>query len=581
MPPSPHPLDAIRNEQDNLWLRLGLKAGERPLLFRETADAATDTDLAFWLVLLLSGAIATLGLTLNSTAVVIGAMLVAPLLGPLLGLSLSVAVGDGRLFVQTLATVLVAALAIVILAAVITYALPVGTVTDEIASRTKPTILDLLVAIFSGAAGAVVMASRESRLSASIPGVAVAVALVPPLGVAGFGVGTGWQWPIISGSLLLFGANLAGIVLSGLAVFLLVGMHRHEVVAVARQWHREGRSTGLARQCERLPLPHGTGLVSSPLQRILLVLAFAVLVSLPLVKSFSHFVREVRVGSAADAAETQLEADGRTLVLNRSIKVEDATSTIVFRVATKRRVADEERTALARKMSVAVGEPVILRLDQIVVPSGQLRAAADALPTAPVSSTAPTALSTDELVGPLAERLAAVRGELLLPPGSQLVALQLQVRAGGGPLTLVTYGGVERLSADAEALIGRQAARSLSLDPDDVRVGYVPLGLRPFPIEEEAAALRQQLARYPALGATLRAPEGAAVPDIGVRGGDGIGAGQAAREIGPAGLRLCVRPPDVPPGCPAPSVPLAGGTSSIGTTPAPSKGAQTRSVSAP
>ena len=581
MPPPSHPIDAIRNEQDTLWLRLGLKPGERPLLFRDAADAATDTDLAFWLVLLLSGAIATLGLTLNSTAVVIGAMLVAPLLGPLLGLSLSVAVGDGRLFVQTLATILVAALGIVALAALITYVLPVGSVTDEIASRTKPTILDLFVAIFSGAAGAVVMASRESRLSASIPGVAVAVALVPPLGVAGFGVGTGWQWPIISGSLLLFGANLAGIVLSGLVVFLLVGMSRREVALVARRWHEEGRSTGLARQCERLPLPSGR-LVSSPSRRILLVVGFAVLVSLPLVKSFSHFVHEVRVSSAADAAETQLEADGRTLVLNRSILVADGTSTIVFRVATQRRVGDDERTALARRISTIAGESVTLRLDQIVVPSGRLRAAADALPATPVSPAVPTALSTDELVGPLAERLADVRGELLLPPGARLVALQLQVRAGGAPLTLVTYGGAERLAPDTEALIGRQAAQLLSVDPGDVRVGYVPLGARPFPTDEQAAALRQQLARYPSLGATLRAPEGAVVPDLGA--GGGIGAGQVAREVGPAGLRLCVRSPDAPPGCPTPPVRppvLSPGGAAAAPGEASPGGPQTRSTSAP
>ena len=561
MPPAVHPLEAIRSEQDTLWLKLGLKAGERPLLFREAADAATDTDLAFWLVLLLSGAIATLGLTLNSTAVVIGAMLVAPLLGPLLGLSLSVAVGDGRLFVQTLVTTLVAALSTVALAALITYLLPVGTVTDEIASRTRPTILDLFVAIFSGAAGAVVMASRESRLSASIPGVAVAVALVPPLGVAGFGVGTGWQWPIISGSLLLFGANLAGIVLSGLAVFLLVGMSRREVAVVARQWHQEGRATGLAKQCERLPLPHGK-LVSSPRQRLALVAGFAVLVSLPLVKSFGHFVREVRVGGAADAAETRLEADGQTLVLNRSTTLEDSASTVVFRVATQRRVPDEQRARLSAEMTAAAREPVSLRLDQIVVPSGRLKAAADALPRGGVAPGAPAAATTGDLLGPLEERLVDAGGELMLPPGVRLVALELQVRAGAAPLNLVTYGGPERLSPDAESLVGQQAARSLNLDPGTVRVSYVPLGIRPLSTEAQAATLRDLLGRYPHLGATLSAPEGAVVPDIGVTGG-GVAPSQVTRVIGPSELRLCVRRPDDPAGCPAPA-PAAGSTPAAG-----------------
>jgi uncharacterized membrane protein len=71
------------------------------MIFRETADAAVENDLPYWLVLVRSGAIATLGLALDSSAVVIGAMLVAPLLAPIVGLSLALAVGDARLALQS------------------------------------------------------------------------------------------------------------------------------------------------------------------------------------------------------------------------------------------------------------------------------------------------------------------------------------------------------------------------------------------------------------------------------------------------------------------------------------------------
>ena len=528
---------------------LGLRTDERPELFRDTADAATDADLPFFLVLLLSGLIATLGLVLNSTAVVIGAMLVAPLLGPLMGLSLSVAVGDGRLFIQTLVTILVGAAAVVALAALVTWALPVDTVTEQIAARTTPNILDLLIAVASGLAGAVVIASRESRLSGSIPGVAVAVALVPPLGVAGFGIGTGLQWSLISGSLLLFGANLAGIVLSGLLVFLLVGMARHEVVETAARWHMELRSSGLARACERLPLPGDGGAASSPINRILLTLGFVILVSLPLARSFGHFVREVRLNQAADAAERTLEADGRTLVVNRSITEEGAGGTVTFRVTTQRRVPESEQTDLSDQMSLVVGKPVALRLVQIVVPSGQLRQAADALPVAPVT-TMPTETTAD-LLAPLEDRLRQAGGDTLLPPGASLLGSALTVAPGQPPVLEVTYGAAARLSPDAEALVREQAARALSLEAGNARALWVPLGEQPLPNVQEVGALRALLLRYPLLSASLIGPERTAQARAVLVAA--LPAGRAALSTGDPALRLCVRAAGAAPGCPPPA----------------------------
>ena len=536
-----------------LGRELGLRAHERPSLYCEIADAATDTDLPFWTVLMLSGAIATLGLVLNSTAVVIGAMLVAPLLGPLLGLSLSVAVGDGRLFVQTALSILTGAAAIVALAALVTWVLPIDAVTDEIAARTRPNTLDLLIAIFSGLAGAVVMASRETRLSGSIPGVAVAVALVPPLGVAGFGIGTGFQWPIITGSLLLFGANLAGIVLSGLGVFLSVGMHRPEVVARAKAWHREDRSTGLARVCEDIPLPRTLDVASSPWKRMALTTLFVAAVSLPLTRSFSHIVREVKVSAAADTATASLEKGGETLVLERRIDQSGEEATVTLRIATQSRVSEAERLRLAQTMTRAAGEPVRLSLSQIVVPSGRLAEAAQKLPDAPsLRATSPAAAPTADLLAPLRQRLADGLSDVLLPAGRELVGASLRVAADGAPALTVAYGGTQPLSPDAAALVAGQAARAVEIDPADAATVFLPLGPRSFPSPDEAAALRATLRRWPHLGITL------------IGGGERVDAvaaqlsgpaGQLSRSAGDPGLRLCVREPDGPPGCTPPPTP--------------------------
>ena len=485
------PIEEAAREQ------FGLRRWERPTLYRETAEAATDTDLPFWAVLLLSGAIATLGLTLNSTAVVIGAMLVAPLLGPLLGISMALAVGDGRLFVQTAATIALGALGIIALAALLTAVLPFQSVTEEIASRTRPTTLDLAIAVFSGLAGAVVTASREKRLSASIPGVAVAVALVPPLGVAGFGVGTGWQWPIIEGALLLFGANLAGIVLSGMGVFLLIGMQRADVVKAARAWHEEDHATGLAARLDHLRVLDRLAVLSTPLARVLLVVAFMAAVAIPLTSSLGQIVRETQVARAVDLAAAELAANDRAFVLDRNIVYGESSATVRLRVATNEWITDAEEAALVEAASEAAGEPVAIRLEQVLASAGDLDAFASSLPTAPASPSADPDANVPAALSAVRGRLDDVLRSLALPDNVEIVGGEVVVEAdGSGPTVQVVYGSPRRLPSEAEAVLARQAARGLGLAPERATAVRVPLGTQALPDSATAVRWAGLLDRY-------------------------------------------------------------------------------------
>ena len=480
--------------------KLGLREWDRPTLFRETAEAATDTDLPFWSVLLLSGAIATLGLALDATAVVIGAMLVAPLLGPLLGLSLALAVGDGRLALQTSLTILLGAAGVIALAALLFLVLPFQEVTSEIAARTRPTTLDLGIAIFSGLAGAVVTVSREHRLSASIPGVAIAVALIPPLGVAGFAVGTG-QWAMLAGPLLLFGANLGGIVLSGMGAFLLVGMHRDDVAETARAWHRTADLPGLAGRISRSPLLQRVRVLKSTPARAVLVLAFVAAVAVPLSSSLSQVLRETRIDSAATLATREIEADGTASVLSRDVVFSGDAVRLRMRVATTEWIDDATRVEVERAASARAGEPVALALEQLIASDSDLDAFADLLPTAP----APVASSTAVPESPTAT-LTRLRGEvddalagLALPDSVR--ALGAEVGLGSDPPTFrVAYSAPDPLGRDAETILARQVARSLQVPPASVRVVAVtnrPLSdaADPAAVDELATFLRN----YPAL----------------------------------------------------------------------------------
>ena len=481
--------------------RFGLQRWDCPALYRETAAAATDADLAFWMVLILSGAIASLGLALNATAVVIGAMLIAPLLGPVLGLAMALAVGDGRLAIQTFVVIGLGTLGVIAMGAVLTLILPFQTVTEEILARTRPTTLDLAIAVASGLAGAVVTLSREKRLSASIPGVAIAVALIPPLGVAGFGIGTA-RWELVEGSMLLFGANLGGIVLSGMLAFLLIGMHRTDVVEAARRWHREGKRGWLAEQIERSSGLKRVRVFEAAWARVGLVLAFCFAVGIPLSTSLQAIVREARVEGAVAQAAAAFEEPGRLFVLGREVQIEETGTTVRLRVATDEWIGADRRNAFEREATLAAGERVRLDLEQVSAETEQLRTIAAgpnrALSAAPTKT--PTSLLSD-LDAALADAFAA----LSLP--DDVVLLGPDVHFASTPPGLdVRYAAAEPLPPEAEVMLARQAARSLGFDPASVRAVAVLLEPQPLPMSPQASrSVAGMLRRHPELQATATA----------------------------------------------------------------------------
>lgn len=174
----------------------------------------------YYLLSGLSAIIATLGLLINSPAVVIGGMLISPLFYPAITLSMAAVRGNTKKFEQSIYNLLKAVIIILVLSFLVSYLIPTNGITNEIASRTEPNLLHLFIALFSGAAGAV--AIIYPRVSTSLVGILVAAALVPPLGVAGFGIAQ-LDPQIIAGALLLFITNLLSIAFMGIVIFYLFG----------------------------------------------------------------------------------------------------------------------------------------------------------------------------------------------------------------------------------------------------------------------------------------------------------------------------------------------------------------------
>ena len=204
--------------------------GELPL-FRKADDeqfkdlftglrSSAKFSAVFLTLMVLSTLLATTGLFADSSPVIIGAMILAPLMSPIVSLSMGVIRADSMLLTQSLKTLFIGIVMALIFSSIFTFFMPLQEITPQMQARLNPNLLDLLVAIFSGFAGA--YATSKEEIAKSLAGVSIAVALVPPLSVTGIGIGLG-NFDMIYGSFLLFTTNLVGITLSGALTFIILG----------------------------------------------------------------------------------------------------------------------------------------------------------------------------------------------------------------------------------------------------------------------------------------------------------------------------------------------------------------------
>lgn len=201
------------------------------LVTQAEAEASIREGVSFRgtniVILVLAIFIASLGLNTNSTAVIIGAMLISPLMGPIIGLGLAVGIQDYELLRRSGRNLVAAALFSVLASAIYFLISPVAEGHSELLARTSPTIYDVLIGFFGGGAGIVALGSRSK--GNVIPGVAIATALMPPLCTVGYGLAT-WQLQYFFGALYLFLINSVFICL---ATFIGVKLMKYQPVQTA------------------------------------------------------------------------------------------------------------------------------------------------------------------------------------------------------------------------------------------------------------------------------------------------------------------------------------------------------------
>ncbi len=213
------------NTKENLWRtfledtkrRFSLGEGSAPQ--QEVVQGITEgiffRGANMW-ILMFATLVASLGLNVDSTAVIIGAMLISPLMGPIMGFGLSLGINDFWLMKRSLRNFGFMVGTAITVATLFFLVVPVSGAQSELLARTQPTIFDVLIAFFGGAAG-VVAYTRKDRTFTVISGVAIATALMPPLCTAGYGIATG-RWQFFGGALYLFIINAIFIALSTYAI---------------------------------------------------------------------------------------------------------------------------------------------------------------------------------------------------------------------------------------------------------------------------------------------------------------------------------------------------------------------------
>jgi uncharacterized hydrophobic protein (TIGR00271 family) len=180
----------------------------------------SKTSSTYVVMMILSTLIATFGLFADSSPVIIGAMILAPIIAPIVSFAMGMVRYDTNMLKQGIITILIGTGVSLLFSAGVSLTIPIKLITSEIDARLSPTLLDMGIAVASGVAAA--YAHAKEGIAKSLAGVAIAVALVPPLAVAGIGIGW-WDWEVFAGAFLLYLTNLAGIIMFAGITFLFLG----------------------------------------------------------------------------------------------------------------------------------------------------------------------------------------------------------------------------------------------------------------------------------------------------------------------------------------------------------------------
>lgn len=293
--------------QNRLASVLGCSADQRRAVIAAMLRRGPSESAGYWLQLFVAVGIATMGLVLGSTAVVIGAMLIAPLMGPIVSFGMGLAVGSPFLVLRSGLRILMSIVMAVVSSSVITSLLPFHDLNAEIAARTTPTVLDLLTASFCALAGVYASMRPASDVASTAAGTSIGISLVPPLCASGYGLAT-TDWNVAGGAALLFLTNLVAIVLVGTLSFSAAGFNQVDIAELEGHELLQGSTTPVPRSRLDRRLQALFASRGGPWLRLLMPFALLAAVYIPLLKALDEVAWQIRARQQVDQIVRQLSS---------------------------------------------------------------------------------------------------------------------------------------------------------------------------------------------------------------------------------------------------------------------------------
>ena len=458
---------------------LGVKQEKKEEIYLQVSQSASLLDVSYWSQVFFSAGIATLGLALNSPAVIIGAMLISPLMGPILASGLALAAGDFVLAARATANLFLSCVLAILFAVLLVALLPFKEITAEIAARTQPNTLDLVVALFSGAVGSIAVCKEIRGVVTSIPGVAIAVALMPPLCVVGYGLGLALSLNgedgarIARGGGLLFLTNLVAIIFTAMVVFVALHIDAEPVRQRVREWQQGDRESAWVRQMiGRLPVVRRLRIAGSLAGRFAAIALMILLILVPLTQSFLQLKREIarkQQENRIRVAATELwehnfsrmpNGEQRCYLGQLSLVDRQDKLALLLRVFTIKPYTTQEKAEYTRLVASRIDRPVqnvVLRLIEIPTVSSDLLAKAREKATdddlTSDEQRADEVLTPTQLQANYAQTVETVLGDLHLPAPAEFLDYEVTTNTSSETQVKLVYLSEREIESDAVQLL--------------------------------------------------------------------------------------------------------------------------------
>ncbi|MEO1433432.1 MAG: DUF389 domain-containing protein [Cyanobacteria bacterium J06633_8] len=464
--------------RDKLSDNLGINAIRKEDIYLDICHSVSFRDVSYWIEVLFSAGIATVGLVLNSAAVIIGAMLISPLMGSILGTGLALAAGDVILAMRAIIKLALSCLLAILFAVLLVSLLPFKEMTPEILARTQPNILDLVVALFSGAVGSVAICKKPKGVVTSIPGVAIAVALMPPLCVVGYGFGIAISVNMVNGLRvargggLLFFTNLVAITFTAMTVFLALHIDGVRTKQKIVEWRIKHRESGWVKKIlELLPESKRLKIIGSLPARFLLIIVTILTILVPLYQSFLQLRQQVvtkrqenNITSAVrniwqQEFSTSHYGEPRSFISQVSTRKVNQNLNIQLHIFTSELYAAEEQNYFIELLAKKLNKPPeLLSLNLIEIPTAQ----SEILNAIPEEESPESIITIAELQNNFLQEVKSSLLNFKLPPPAKMINYEVISSPNNSMGIRIFYLSQREIDKDAQVLLANDIRQRLN-----------------------------------------------------------------------------------------------------------------------